>query len=245
MFPFSWESHHSAPLPTSQSASAPESSVAATRPNVGWCPTINIGPGCTGHSAAAMTSAARASVPTASEVVNDTPSASAVCCARAAGLTRISQPRGRRGSSQAATRLACSLPRSVSRRAESGLPSSVSACRHRIMSIFCRPFEHSLRSSCRNRSEEYYPQTPHLLKEPNNGQGRRSLQNHRSDRNQPDFVGGRGKESGRDCVQDFARPAHRGGGEAGLEDRKRQGGGLPHAGAAVVQVSEIDFPAAR
>ena len=145
-------------LPTSQSASAPESSVAATRPNVGWCPTINIGRGRAGHSAAAMTSAACASVPTASEVVNDTPSASAVCCARTAGLTRISQPRGRRDLSQAATRLACSLPRSVSFRAESGLPFSASACRQRIRSI-CRALEPALSSSCCDPREEYYPET--------------------------------------------------------------------------------------
>src|SRR5262245_13479734 len=118
-----------------QSASMPDSSVAAIRPRVGWCPTISTASLPPGHPVAVMTSAATAPVPTASVVADCTPSAEAVSWVRTVGLTSISQRFGRRGFSHAATRFAWSRPRLVSFRAESGLPSSASACRQRIKSI--------------------------------------------------------------------------------------------------------------
>src|SRR5206468_9036861 len=54
-----------------------------------------------------------------------------------------------------------------------------------------------------------------------------------------DLVGGRRQESGGDRVQDSSRPSHRRSGEAGPEDRERQGRSLPHSRTALVQVPEI------
>src|SRR5204863_2615381 len=77
-----------------------------------------------------------------------------------------------------------------------------------------------VRSTLSDRTEEYYPQTLSLgratpLKGDEDGQGRRNLQNHRSDRNERNFVGGRREAGGPSGIQDFARPSHRGGRKAG------------------------------
>src|SRR5581483_193936 len=65
-------------------------------------------------------------------------------------------------------------------------------------------------------------------------EGRRRLPGDRGDRNEHGLVGGRREEGGADGVAHAARPAHRGGREAGPEGRPGTRHGVPDADAALV-----------
>ena len=129
------DSHHTAPLRTLQDASLPDSRNDATSPSVGWWPTTSTGSRASGQPGAARTSPIAAPGASSGTVLNLRFSASAVCCARSAGLTSMRHVSGRCPSSHAAMRSACLSPLAVSRRPRSGSPGSASAWRHRIRSI--------------------------------------------------------------------------------------------------------------
>src|SRR3977135_4104550 len=105
--------------------------------------------------------------------------------------------------SHAAMRRACSRLCSVSFRAESGLPASASACRQRIKSIVRLlrfvPVELTLPGGGVLSRNALVWEARHLSQETNDGQGRRNLQNHGSDRNERNFVGGRREAGGPRC----------------------------------------------
>jgi len=147
-----------------------------------------------GHSIAAMTSGAAASVPTAGAVVKLCRARERSACARSAGLTRISQFPGNRGFSQAAMRRACS-GRARSARAQSPgcAPRPRRVARESDPSSRLSAYVSGWRSIIPERSR---PGSATRAQETNNGQGRRNLQNHGSDRNERKLRG-RTQRSGR------------------------------------------------
>src|SRR3989441_3305093 len=81
--------------------------------------------------------------------------------------------------------------------------------------------------------------------ENNHGQERRQrrLSRHRGDRHQLAIVGRRRKECREDRGEHAARSAHRRDREARRQDRERQGGAVPRAPRALVQVRRVMFTA--